>query len=85
MSEEKEKKMLERDAFMVLQKSLKVSFLHSGDELGYTDGVSKTVFIAWEHEYYKGLTHAETVYFRKGCLHMSRCISVLLISSMTLN
>lgn len=66
MSEEKEKKMLERDAFMVLQKSLKVSFLHSGDELGYTDGVSKTVFIAWEHEYYKGLTHAETVYFRKG-------------------
>lgn len=66
MSEEKEKKMLERDAFMVLQKPLKVSFLHSGDELGYTDGVSKTVFIAWEHEYYKGLTHAETVYFRKG-------------------
>lgn len=66
MSEEKEKKMLERDAFMVLQKPLKVSFLHSGDELGYTDGVSKTVFIAWEHEYYKGFTHAETVYFRKG-------------------
>lgn len=66
MSEEKEKKMLERDAFMVLQKPLKVSFLHSGDKLGHTDGVSKTVFIAWEHEYYKGLTHAETVYFRKG-------------------
>lgn len=66
MSEEKEKKMLERDAFMVLQKPLKVSFLHSGDKLGYTDGISKTVFIAWEHEYYKGFTHAETVYFRKG-------------------
>lgn len=66
MSEEKEKKMLEQDAFMVLQKPLKVSFLHSGDELGYTDGMSKTVFIAWEHEYYKGFTHAETVYFRKG-------------------
>lgn len=66
MSEEKEKKMLERDAFMVLQKPLKVSFLHSGDELGYTDGMSKTVFIAWEHEYYKDFTHAETVYFRKG-------------------
>lgn len=66
MSEEKEKKMLEQDAFMVLQKPLKVSFLHGGDKLGYTDGVSKTVFIAWEHEYYKGLTHAETVYFRKG-------------------
>lgn len=66
MSEEKEKKMLERNAFMVLQKPLKVSFLHSGDELGYTDGMSKTVFIAWEHEYYKGFTHAETVYFRKG-------------------
>lgn len=66
MSEKKEKKMLEQDAFMVLQKPLKVSFIHSGDELGYTDGLSKTVFIAWEHEYYKGLTHAETVYFRKG-------------------
>lgn len=66
MSEEKEKKMLERDAFMVLQKPLKVSFLHSGDKLRYTDGMSKTVFIAWEHEYYKGFTHAETAYFRKG-------------------
>ena len=85
MSEEKEKKMLERDAFMVLQKPLKVSFLHSGDKLGYTDGMSKTVFIAWEHEYYKGLPMQKRHTSARECLHMSCCISVLLISSMTLN
>lgn len=68
MNELNERKMLEREAFMVLHEYLRVRFLHdqSNAELGYTSGAEKAVYIAWEHEYFNGYSDKEKIFFRKG-------------------
>lgn len=72
MNELNERKMLEREAFMVLHEHLGVRFIHdqSNTELGYTSGAEKVIYVAWEHEYFNGYSNEENnekkIFFRKG-------------------
>lgn len=62
-----EAKALERYAYLITRRYLKVSFLPTDSkDLGFTNGQKKEVFVAWEHELFKNLNPQEKTLIRKG-------------------
>ena len=60
-------------------KKCNVIFLPEGDSsLGFTNGDESTVYIAWEHEIYEGLSEKEKTFMRMGvCAHeiLHQCLT----------
>lgn len=54
------KSYLERKSSAISGKHFEVEFIDDGESLGYTSGEDpRTIYLAWEHPYYKGLSEKE--------------------------
>lgn len=61
------KRYLKRIAFSITGRHFDVCFISDGESLGYTSGEEpRTIFLAWGHPYYKGLSDKEVKFFIMG-------------------
>lgn len=61
------KRYLERIAFSITGRHFDVCFISDGESLGYTSGEEpRTIYLAWGHPYYKGLSDKEVKFFIMG-------------------